>query len=99
VEELTGAMVRATWVRGNGIELVRELRWDVAMPMEHGIVGVGRRRWLRRSGGVGGRAEKKPNKQNVAVRAGKSSRRGLLDALRNQEEHGQAGAAAGKRRR
>jgi hypothetical protein len=33
----------------------------------------------------------------VAVREGKSSRRGLLDALRNQEEHWQAGAAAGER--
>jgi hypothetical protein len=35
----------------------------------------------------------------VAVRAGKSSRRGLLDALQNQEEHRQAGAVVGERRR
>jgi hypothetical protein len=25
----------------DGEELVRELRWDVAVPMEHGIVGCG----------------------------------------------------------
>jgi hypothetical protein len=30
----------------DGEELVRELRWDVAVSMEHGIVGVGWRRWL-----------------------------------------------------
>jgi hypothetical protein len=39
-----GILVVRAWVDGE--ELVRELRWDVAVPMEHGIVGVGRRRWL-----------------------------------------------------
>jgi hypothetical protein len=30
----------------DGEELVRELQWGIVVPVEHGIVGVGRRRWL-----------------------------------------------------
>jgi hypothetical protein len=56
VEELIGAVVRAAWVRGNGIELVRELQWKVGVLAEHWVERVGRRRRLmtagRSSGGV-----------------------------------------------
>jgi hypothetical protein len=40
----------------DGEELVRELRWDVLVPVEHGIVGVGRRRWLTTVSRAGGGA-------------------------------------------
>jgi hypothetical protein len=41
VEELTGAVVRAAWVRGNGIELVSELQWEVGVLAEHWVERVG----------------------------------------------------------
>jgi hypothetical protein len=50
VEELTGAMVQATWVRGNGIELVREFQWKVGVLAEHWVERVGRRRRLTTAG-------------------------------------------------
>jgi hypothetical protein len=46
VEEFTGTVVRAAWMRGNGIELVRELQWEVGMLAEHWVERVGRRRRL-----------------------------------------------------
>jgi hypothetical protein len=56
VEELTGAIVRAAWVRGNGIELVRKLQWEVGVLAEHWVERVGRQRHLtmagRSNGGV-----------------------------------------------
>jgi hypothetical protein len=85
--------------------MVRELRWDVAMLMEHGIVGVGRRRWLTTLSRTAAEwwrrwsSGEATEETKMAVRMGKSSRRGLLDALRSQEERGQAGAATGDRRR
>jgi hypothetical protein len=61
VEELTGAMVQATWVRGNGIELVRELQWEVGVLAEDWVERMGRRRWLtmagRSSGGAPARCD------------------------------------------
>jgi hypothetical protein len=41
VEELPGAVIRTAWVRGNGIELVRELQWEVGVLAEHWVAHVG----------------------------------------------------------
>jgi hypothetical protein len=61
VEELTSAVIRAAWVRGNGIELVKELQWEVGVLTEHWVERVGRRRRLttagRSSGGAPARCD------------------------------------------
>jgi hypothetical protein len=42
----------AAWVRGNGIELVRDLQWEVGVLAEHWVEHVGRRRRLTTAAGV-----------------------------------------------
>jgi hypothetical protein len=58
-------------MRGNGIELVRELQWEVGMLAEHWVEHVGRRRRLTTAGRSSGGAV-------AAVVEWKSSRGGEM---------------------
>jgi hypothetical protein len=88
----------------DGEELVRELRWNVVVLMEHGIVGVGRRRWLTTASRDGGGEVAAV----VEQRRNRGSEMWPRDRVKVVEEyswacggakkgHGRAGAAAGDR--
>jgi hypothetical protein len=73
---------------------------EVMVWLEKGRGGLSTARWsIADDECGGGQVEKKSRKQTAAVRVGRSSRRGLLVMLWDQEEARRAGATAVDRRR